>query len=79
MVPDSIDGPFYNIWLVILLEIVTCGIWGIFWTYRTNEDLKKRGDLELENGRKAMAAAAYDDARLHFHAAQALFRAGGGS
>ena len=25
----------------ILLTIVTCGIWGLFWTYRTNEDLKR--------------------------------------
>jgi hypothetical protein len=41
VVPESVDGPFYSMWLVILLEIVTCGIWGIFWTYRTNEDLKK--------------------------------------
>ena len=41
VVPARLDGPFYSIPLVILLEIVTCGIWGIFWTYRTNEDLKK--------------------------------------
>jgi hypothetical protein len=41
VVPQSVGGPYYNPWLVILLQIVTCGIWGIFWTYRTNEDLKK--------------------------------------
>jgi hypothetical protein len=40
-VPADIDGVFYSKGLVILLEIVTCGIFGIFWTYRTNEDLKK--------------------------------------
>jgi hypothetical protein len=40
-VPQDIDGVFYNKGLTILLTIVTCGIWGIFWTYRTNEDLKK--------------------------------------
>ena len=39
--PQSVGGAYYSPWLVILLEIVTCGIWGIFWTYRTNEDLKK--------------------------------------
>jgi Domain of unknown function (DUF4234) len=41
VVPQSVGGPFYSLWLVILLEIITFGIWGIFWTYRTNEDLKK--------------------------------------
>jgi uncharacterized protein DUF4234 len=41
VVPDDVTGPFNHVWLVILLEIVTCGIWGIFWSYRTNEDLKK--------------------------------------
>jgi Domain of unknown function (DUF4234) len=39
--PDDITGVFYSKGLTILLTIVTCGIWGIFWTYRTNEDLKK--------------------------------------
>ena len=39
--PDDITGVFYNKGLTILLTIVTCGIWGIFWTYRTQEDLKK--------------------------------------
>jgi Domain of unknown function (DUF4234) len=41
IVPERLEGPFYSIGLVILLTIVTFGIWGIFWTYRTNEDLKK--------------------------------------
>jgi hypothetical protein len=27
--------------LTILLTIVTFGIWGIFWTYRNSEDLKR--------------------------------------
>jgi hypothetical protein len=40
VVPESVGGAYYNIGLVILLTIVTCGIWGIIWTYRTNEDLK---------------------------------------
>jgi len=40
-VPQDISGVFYNKSLTILLMIVTCGIWGVFWTYRTNEDLKK--------------------------------------
>ena len=39
--PQSLDGPFYSTGLVILLTIITCGIWGLFWTYRTSEDLKK--------------------------------------
>jgi hypothetical protein len=41
VVPQTINGPFNNVGLTILLMIVTCGVWGIFWTYRTNEDLKK--------------------------------------
>jgi hypothetical protein len=39
--PVSIGGAYYSIGLTILLMIVTLGIWGFFWTYRTNEDLKK--------------------------------------
>jgi Domain of unknown function (DUF4234) len=40
-VPPSVGGAFYNPALVILLMIVTCGIWGFFWTYRNSEDLKQ--------------------------------------
>jgi len=39
--PDDISGVFYSKGLTILLMIVTLGIWGIFWTYRNSEDLKK--------------------------------------
>ncbi len=39
--PSDIGGVFYSVGLTILLMIVTLGIWGIFWTYRTNEDLKR--------------------------------------
>ena len=39
--PPSIGGPFYSAGLVILLTIVTCGIWGAVWSYRTGEDLKQ--------------------------------------
>lgn len=41
VVPQSLDGVFYNTGLVILLSVITCGIFGAFWTYRTSEDLKK--------------------------------------
>jgi hypothetical protein len=41
VVPQSVGGPYYSPGLVILLTIVTCGIWGAFWTYRNSEDLKK--------------------------------------
>ncbi len=40
-VPPRLGGAFYSPGLVILLMIVTIGIWGFFWTYRTSEDLKK--------------------------------------
>ena len=39
--PDRLGGPYYSIGLVILLSIVTFGIWTYLWTYRTNEDLKR--------------------------------------
>jgi hypothetical protein len=39
--PSNIGGVYYSVGLTILLTIVTLGIWGIFWTYRTNEDLKR--------------------------------------
>jgi Domain of unknown function (DUF4234) len=39
--PESIGGVFYSVGLTILLMIVTLGIWGFFWTYRTSEDLKR--------------------------------------
>lgn len=40
-VPERLGGPYYSTGLVILLTIVTLGIWGALWTYRTSEDLKK--------------------------------------
>jgi hypothetical protein len=39
--PESIGGAYYSTGLTILLMIVTIGIWGFFWTYRTSEDLKR--------------------------------------
>ena len=39
--PADVGGAFYSVGLTILLTIITCGIWGLFWTYRTNEDLKR--------------------------------------
>ena len=39
--PPTVSGPFYSVGLVILLSIVTIGIWTFLWTYRTSEDLKK--------------------------------------
>ena len=38
-VPERVGGPFYSTGLVILLTIVTLGIWPYFWVYRTSEDL----------------------------------------
>ena len=39
--PERLDGPFYSTGLVILLTVVTCGVWAAIWTYRTKEDLKR--------------------------------------
>jgi hypothetical protein len=41
VVPNDMSGVYHSIGLTILLTIVTCGIWGIFWTYHTNEELKR--------------------------------------
>lgn len=41
VVPPSVAGPFYSPGLVILLSIVTCGIWTAVWSFHTGEDLKK--------------------------------------
>jgi hypothetical protein len=40
-VPEALGGPYYSTGLVILLTIITLGIWGAIWSYRTGEDLKK--------------------------------------
>ena len=39
--PEKLGGAYYSTGLVILLMIVTLGIWGALWTYRTSEDLKR--------------------------------------
>jgi hypothetical protein len=39
--PERLGGPYYSPGLVVLLTIVTLGIWGALWTYRTSEDLKR--------------------------------------
>lgn len=40
-VPPQLGGAYYSPGLVVLLTIVTIGVWGALWSYRTNEDLKK--------------------------------------
>ena len=48
--PTDIRGVYYSTGLTILLTIVTLGIWGIFWTYRTSEDLKRYNREGLGGG-----------------------------
>lgn len=40
-VPPSLDDVWYKVTPNILLFIVTCGIWGAAWAYRTHDDLQK--------------------------------------
>ncbi len=40
-VPPDLSGVYYNKGLNVLLFIVTCGIWGAVWAYRTHGDLKR--------------------------------------
>jgi hypothetical protein len=49
-VPERLGGAFYSVGIVILLMIVTFGIWGFFWTWRTSEDLKKYNGDGLGGG-----------------------------
>jgi Domain of unknown function (DUF4234) len=39
--PARLEGVYYSAGLVILLSIVTFGIWTFLWTFRTSEDLKR--------------------------------------
>jgi hypothetical protein len=48
--PADITGVYYNTGLTILLTIITLGIWGIFWTFHTNEDLKRYNRTGLGGG-----------------------------
>ena len=41
VVPERLSDVYYRTGLTILLTIITLGIWGFLWTYRTNEDLKR--------------------------------------
>jgi Domain of unknown function (DUF4234) len=49
-VPERLGGPYYSIGVVILLMIVTLGIWGIFWTWRNTGDLKRYNGDGLGSG-----------------------------
>lgn len=49
-VPRQLGGAHYSPGLVILLMIVTFGIWGFFWTYRTGEDLRRYNGTGLGGG-----------------------------
>ena len=40
-VPERLGGPYYSAGLVVLLSIVTLGVWTYLWVYRTSEDLKR--------------------------------------
>ena len=40
-VPPSLDEIYYKVTPNILLFIVTCGVWGAVWAYRTHDDLQK--------------------------------------
>jgi hypothetical protein len=50
VVPASTSGAYYSVGLTILLMVVTLGIWGFFWTWRTSEDLKKYNGDGLGGG-----------------------------
>jgi len=49
-VPERLGGPYYSIGIVILLSIVTLGIWTLFWTWRNTGDLKRYNGDGLGSG-----------------------------
>src|SRR5829696_8141398 len=49
-VPERLGGPYYSIGIVILVSIVTLGIWTLFWTWRTTGDLKRYNGDGLGSG-----------------------------
>jgi hypothetical protein len=55
-------GKIRNFWIVILLSFVTFGIYGIFWYYLVNDELKDignaKGDQNLGTSSPAMSVAA---------------------
>jgi hypothetical protein len=57
VVPSSLDEIYYKPGLNVLLYIVTCGIWGIVWSYRTHEDLRKYNGEGLGGTVAAILAA----------------------
>lgn len=40
-VPPTMDEIWYKTTTNILLAVVTCGLWGAAWTFRTHDDLQK--------------------------------------
>lgn len=49
-VPPQLGGVYYSPGLVILLTIVTFGIWALVWSYRTGDDLKRYNGDGLGGG-----------------------------
>lgn len=41
VVPPHLGEIYYQPWMNILLYAITCGIWGVVWSWRTHEDLKR--------------------------------------
>lgn len=48
--PAQLSGPYHSIGLVILLSVVTCGIWTFVWSYRTGEELQRYNGDGLGGG-----------------------------
>ena len=55
-VPERLGGPYYSIGIVILLSIVTLGIWTLFWTWRNTGDLKRYNGDGLGSGLSLLIA-----------------------
>jgi hypothetical protein len=55
-VPPSLGEIWYNPGLNILLYAVTCGVWGVAWSYKTHDDLQKHNGDGLGGGLAAVIA-----------------------
>ena len=48
--PAALSSVYYSTGIVILLSIVTLGIWTLVWSYRTGDDLKRYNGSGLGGG-----------------------------
>jgi len=54
--PAELSSVYYSTGIVILLSVVTLGIWTLVWSYRTGDDLKRYNGYGLGGGMMLLIA-----------------------